>query len=70
MKKITELREKYKADLPMIYEKLGDMIHNVKVRFSLFLSFFSFLLTPIRTKEVHDPSLRTERRYKAKIKRH
>jgi hypothetical protein len=29
--KIIELREKYKAYLPMIYEKLSDKIHDVRI---------------------------------------
>ena len=46
--KITELREKYKAYLPMIYEKLGDKIHTAALKARMEADGFEYAMREIK----------------------
>ncbi len=45
--KITELREKYKAYLPMIYEKLSDRNHNAALKARMEADGFEYAMSEI-----------------------
>ncbi len=46
--KITELREKYKTYLPMIYEKLSDMNHNATLKARMEADGFVYAMREIK----------------------
>ncbi len=45
--KITELREKYKTYLPMIYEKLSDRNHNATLKALMEADGFEYAMSEI-----------------------
>jgi hypothetical protein len=47
--KITELREKYKAYLPMIYEKLGDRTHTTALKARMEADGFEYAMSEIQS---------------------
>ncbi len=47
--KITELREKYKTYLPMIYEKLGDKIHTTALKARMEADGFEYAMSEIQS---------------------